>query len=832
MNQPHTELEIRERLGVPADAERVLILAESSHWDPNWLHTSEVYYERFVERILDQAVQALEEQPRRVYTLESVFFLRMYWDRRPEQRERITALFKDRRLRLSSPAVSTADTIIPSPEAILRDFLIGQEWLRANGLESDSKLAYFPDSFGASPALPSMLQAAGFSHTAITRVDGMYFPGFEFNFLGRYPRRGSTAELLMKVEHTLDFVWRDRSGAKVLCHWNAFSYFQGDLLAHRGLSRIYLLPLAITDRSEVNIARRIRRFAWQLGPLSRTPYMFCPIGVDFISPIPDMVSLLDRYNRVRYPKTGIWVVNAGLDDYLELVESHREQLPEIELDPNPYWSGFYAARPKLKDRCHELLERLLLVDRLTFLPENMPAAQSVGQELQSAHWTAAVANHHDFITGTSPDPTVEQEQLPWLAAANAAVRSAINRLTIGNGRGANGFHPANQNGRLHSPVARAANPRPGRSPSAGRMPRWSRDGDRLQIETDDYRIELDAAAGGAIVSATDPTGGEPLLTGPSNDLVSYHGSGGLWRMGHEIEGGAWKAHRRASDQAVELQVEEQPEGLQVSWFSELDGERILRSARFAADCALIRFRVTGCAPKHRTITVSFATDLLTDQLTMDVPGGVIDRPAAKLRVPTFWPFQHFLHVVGSAGRRGLAVFQRRPGAASYKPAQSLELVALRNATRERAYRWFPVSGHPAAGFEQDSYTYEYALAFTQDGGWDQNALPATAVALMQNGWGGPLTEAVLQRTAGMIALDRPDVWITANKPASRGDGRVVRLYTHTAQGQPVTLTVEPHVLRGATLCDARERDLRPLKVQDGSVQLTMPGSIATLRLIL
>ena len=44
----------------------------------------------------------------------------------------------------------------------LRDLLLGQEWLWANGMTPEPQLAYFTDSFGSSPALPSLLRAAGF----------------------------------------------------------------------------------------------------------------------------------------------------------------------------------------------------------------------------------------------------------------------------------------------------------------------------------------------------------------------------------------------------------------------------------------------------------------------------------------------------------------------------------------------------------------------------------------------------------------------------------------------------------------------------------------------
>jgi len=88
-----------------------------------------------------------------------MFFLRLYWDHCPEQRGIVLELVNEGRLRLTSSGVTTADTLLPSAEAILRDFLLGQEWLRANGMEQEPKLAYFTDSFGCTPTLPSLLIA-------------------------------------------------------------------------------------------------------------------------------------------------------------------------------------------------------------------------------------------------------------------------------------------------------------------------------------------------------------------------------------------------------------------------------------------------------------------------------------------------------------------------------------------------------------------------------------------------------------------------------------------------------------------------------------------------
>jgi hypothetical protein len=797
---------LRASLGIPADARRVIIFAETSHWDPNWLYTSQEYYDRFVRKQLDLAISGILYEPRRVYSVESMFFLRMYWERSPQQQETIRELVNERRLRLTSSGVTTADTLLPDPEAILRGLLLGQEWLRRNGMTQEPKLAYFSDSFGSSPALPSLLKAAGFQQTAITRVDGMYFPGFERNHHKKYPRSSSTAERLLKEERTLDFVWRDRAGAQVLCHWNAFSYGQGDLLAHRGFSRIYLFPVAIPDRSERNVARRIRQFADQLGPYSPTPYLFCPIGFDFVAPIPDLVSLLDRYNERQYPATGIWAVNAGLDDYLDLVNCYRDQLPAIELDPNPYWTGFYSSRPALKMRCHRLVKELRLAEELSFLPKNSKSAQSLDEELERAWWTAATANHHDFITGTSPDRVVEKEQIPWLEGA---------------------LHVSSQKIKQLAPEISA---RPCAS-KVGDLPQWSKEHGRVRVQTPYYTVVLAEEAGGSIIRAEGPSSEALLLDGLSNDLISYKDSGGLWRMGYEFAGGIWKQRDQSSKHRASLEVFERNGGLEVSWVSVLDGEKIQRAMWFHGDSPVIHFRLQGRAAKRRTVTASFATGIAANEFLMDMPGGVISRSCEKIYSPTFWPFQHFLHIRDGGSGRGFALYQSLPGAASLSSSGALQVVALRNAPRERAYHVLPVAGNPAKGYEKDTFTFVYALEFMPGGDWIENELAAKARLGALHPWADPSRTHLRQIAEGQVHTNRTDVWVMANKAATRGEGRILRLYALASPHQAVALSIPGQEIKEAYLCDARERDIQPLEVRDGRVHVTLPGTIASVRLI-
>ncbi len=803
------ERALRRKLEIPYDASHVILFAESSHWDPDWIYTSEEYYRRFVQRNLDLAVQQLMRDPRRVYSLECVFFLRMYWENRPEQQENLRLLVNQGRLRLTSSGVTTADTLIPSPEALLRDFLLGQEWLRENGMVPEPTVAYFPDSFGCTHALPSLLNAAGFDRTAITRIDGMYFFGCESDPKRRFPWHGSSAERLSKEHGSLDFIWKDGSGGEVLAHWNAFTYGHGDLLAHLGISRVYIFPSAIPLRTPRHIAHNIERFAHQLMPLSHTPYLFCPIGFDFVAPIPDLVPLLDRYNQERYEQTGIWAVNAGIDDYLEFVSYYRDQLPVVEVDPNPYWTGFYSSRPSLKRACRDLSSALQQAETLALLSSNAVARGAALGELADPWWKAASSNHHDFVTGTATDHVVDAEQTPWLQSSLDKVRQVIQRL-----------EPlvTAPGGPLSVHAATSSSYDGGRAD----LPEWSQKDGVIKVETPHYALELSAKLGGCLTRAWDPTGGETLLEGPSGDLAVYADWGGLWRMGNEFPGGMLRLVERASQRQARLEARELDGALEVGCTLRLDGHDFTRRWTFRCDSPIIGLEVDGRAAAGRTVTVRFATGLQATSLTMDEPGGVIERPWSRRYKPTFWPVQSFVHV--TAGQRGLAVMPGMMSAAALcaegTDAGALELVSHRNATQERFLGLFPFPGMPVKGHERADHTARYNLLLTRQGDWQANHLLSA----------GQSREYA--RLALLVAAVEPEsVQVQAVKPASRGEGIIVRLYAPGMQGQAVRLTCPHHSLRAATLCDARERDLLPLDVRDGSVRLLMPGAFASIRIL-
>jgi hypothetical protein len=317
----------------------------------------------------------------------------------------------------------------------------------------------------------------------------------------------------------------------------------------------------------------------------------------------------------------------------------------------------------------------------------------------------------------------------------------------------------------------------------------------------------------------------------ANDLVSYRDSGGLWRMGHEFRGGWLRESGRASDRPARLVVEPVPGGLEVTCQAELDGLPVLRRYWFRADSPILRLRVEGRAADRRTITVRFRTGLAARRLAMDQPGGVVVRPLTRIYEPTFWPLQHFLHAQDDGDGRGAALWLRRPGAAACRPGGWLEAVALRNATRERAWGVVPIIATPAVGHERSVTTFDYAVWFTAAGDWRENGVALVAGDLASGPWAQPGGGDLAGLAATVVTTDRADVAVTAVKPASRGEGIIVRLQTFAPPGSPVVVAAPGRSVDAATLCDARERDLQPLEVRDGAVRLVMPGTIATVRLL-
>jgi len=783
----------RERLGIPGGARRVLVFSESSHWDTNWLRTSGQYFETRVRPIFAAILRALERDPLRIYCIESVFFLKVFWERHPEERARVRVLLERRQLRVLSSSFTTPDTLLPHAEAILRDFQLGQAWLRAQGLSMAPRTAYFPDNFGHSPHLPSLMRAVGVDSVGLTRIDGMYFVASDFRRKSDFPIAGSTAEVLQKTCKTLDFVWRDDDGAEVLCHWNAFTYFQGDMLAHAGIVRWNGLVAAVPWRTRGHIARRIARFVRQLEPVARTPYMLCPIGMDFNDPIVRLRELLERYNAELYPSTGVWAVLAGMDDYFALVRHHEAKLPVLAVDPNPYWMGFYASRPEAKQRPTRIARTLLLAESLSALRPPRPALEGA---LRTGWQNLVLMNHHDAITGTSPNRISHGEHREWLATAEASAAVALELASDD-----------------ASSVGAAEHTRP-------RAARWA--GRELRVETPHLEMTFSKERGGCLTSLV--LEGEEQLRGLGLDLVAYGDEGGLWRLGHEYAGGSFTEIDRASRRPARIELARSEDTISVVVRSDLRGRPFTRTIICGRDDPFLEIYVAGFAARRVSVTCHVEVSARPSSMEMDTIGGSIERPRERFHQPTFWPVPSSLTLQGEHGALHLAF--ESPTAVSLSPGHALEWIVARNPMKERAFGILPVLAHPIGGTVDELQSHRAAL-FATAGRGDSAELRRR----LERAW-LPLAQRPLRDRAGsLIRCDDPGVSFSAFKRAEDGIGVVARLACALRGPRTVRVWLPSQAVSGGFLCDARETNTGPLEMDAGQVLVPLRSRLTTLRLL-
>jgi len=803
------EKNLRKKLGIPASAKKVLMLGETSHWDPNWIFTTHEYFNFRIRTILDTAIEELTKDTKRIFSIECVFFLKMYWENCPDKRSAIKKLVNEGRLRLTGSGLTTPDTTLPETEALLRDYQRGQTWLLENGMKQEPSLAYFPDGFGHSPGVPSILRSMGYKYAAVTRIDGMTFPGADYRPKWYFPRPSSCAWILLKELKTQDFYWKAPDNSKVLCHWNSFTYFHGDNIVYMGPVKWMGMLLGVTRRSESHVAKRIADFVKQLEPLSKTPYLFLPIGLDFNPPIEDLGGLIRRYNKMRFKETGVWATIAGMDDYLDLVSCYKHLLPELELDFNPYWMGFYSSRPNLKKQCKNLSTNLVKAEKLTLMAEDYAKKKRANffpKELANTWDALVLTNHHDFITGTSHDKVYKVEQQKSIRKTKRDVEAALSQAI--------NACPSPPRGKKNVP------------------PKWNTRKGQFKIESKFYTIELNAEQGGCITSWIDKKSGINFIAGLGNDVVLHEDSGGLWRMGHEFRGGKFYIIDRASNHKAHIFAREINGLLEIEIESILDGKTLVRKLWFKNDSPIVRMRAGGKAAKKRTATVRFSTIMNFRSLSMDVPGGVVNRPPQKIFEPTFWGAKSFVHLREEATDLGMAVALGGPACLSGESNGIAEWVALRNAPKETAYGIFPVMAHPVAGYEYSEQILEYAVWFTPKGDWQSNSVKILAEDALRQSWLKP-SAADYDRLADSLAtVNNKHVKVGAVKEADRGNGIIIRLYSFATPDTSVNLSYKGKRIKTAWLCDALERNLSKLKIQNGQATVPLPYHITSVRITL
>lgn len=574
-----TEPQIRSILNIPPDAKEVLIVSQSSHWDIDWQSTFDDYYSANVAPIIKNALDMLDAYKGYYYSICEMAFLKRYWDDHPQDHARIIKYLKDGQLRIVGGGLTSPDTNLPAGEALIMDWLYGNAWVEGiAGIKPVT--AWQPDSFGHGESLPDILDSLGYKYVGFSRIPG---DAGSAQWAGTAPLTpGSFAAQLFSAG-SLDFVWQGIGGAQVLAHFLYGGYGYGDSTFYSGA-----LNLTATDNGISNLISHLK-------PVSPTGYMFVPVGADFMPPDKYLPLQIASWNSTGYPSTGVYVTIATFEDYMKLVSFHSSQLPVYNANLNPYFTGYYASRPRIKKLARQVTYGLEAAQLYSILAGQ--AGYSYPSAAFDSVWEPFLrSDHHDFIPGTSTDNVYYNEQIPLLLdsltstalleqSATTSVAQSVDTSSVP-GIPVIVFNPS---GFVRSGIATASVSfsSPGvtavdmEDPAGSSVPaqiitattytdgsyknaviafyaadlpslgyaaysavaKTATAGTGVTVSTDvqgdvvltnQYEtLVLGKDAGYAITSLSDRATGMQLIAGPSDDIVYYEDNGDLWSIGSE-----------------------------------------------------------------------------------------------------------------------------------------------------------------------------------------------------------------------------------------------------------------------------------------------------------
>ncbi|MFI1993969.1 alpha-mannosidase [Actinoplanes sp. NPDC020271] len=197
---------LEEVLAAPAEhsAHHVSAIGHA-HIDSAWLWPVRETI-RKVARTAAGMTELMEIDPDFRYGMSSAQQYAWLKEHRPEVWERVVTAVKDGRFIPLGGMWVESDTVMPTGEALVRQFTYGQRFFREEfGVESQG--VWLPDSFGYSPALPQLIRRAGFEWFFTQKIS--------WNQVNKFPH------------HT--FLWEGIDGSRVFTHFPPMDTYNSQL---------------------------------------------------------------------------------------------------------------------------------------------------------------------------------------------------------------------------------------------------------------------------------------------------------------------------------------------------------------------------------------------------------------------------------------------------------------------------------------------------------------------------------------------------------------------------------------------------------------------------
>jgi hypothetical protein len=308
------------------------------------------------------------------------------------------------------------DNACPNYEDIIEDYYYGHRWLKRHFTRMP-KIGWHVDPFGHSASLPILLDKMGFMGLVINRIHH------------RDKRnRGN-------LNH-LDFVWSPTPKTSLLTHILSDHYSPPDSLNLAANMNPYVPRTIFTNFSPFHqnfgsISTKVQSLMTEFDSKSNmynTETMFLPLGDDFTHS--DAVTTFDytdyylsmwKSNPLRYENTSIDYITPS--EYFKKLTMEPKIWSKTYGDFFPYadqgvayWTGYYTTRPHFKREVKifgqvfrafkQIFAKMYSMRNNGYMSFLQFYMESVYVFFDDYGAELGIFNHHDAISGTSPENTI------------------------------------------------------------------------------------------------------------------------------------------------------------------------------------------------------------------------------------------------------------------------------------------------------------------------------------------------------------------------------------------------------------------------------------------
>lgn len=742
-----------------------------SHLDLAWLWTMEET-KRKSARTYSNQIRLMERYPQYKFFLCSPPVLENIKTYYPGLYEQIRERVMNGQFLPEGAVYVESDTNLVGGESLIRQFIIGKRWFREE-FGTDSRLAWMPDTFGFTGAMPQIMAGCGvpyFATQKLLRCDPEC-EQFPYNV----------------------FWWEGIDGTKILSH----IYKKNNAVFNSG-------ALRTRWEEDRNQKQEIDSFLFPFG-----------YGDGGGGPTEIMIETANRCADLEGAPRCTMESPVAFFERLEEKDVRNTYYGELYL---AWHRGTYTAQSEIKRGVRKAeyavreAEYLAGLMRLACGYQNLSDEKIVLKKLEELWKLLLVQEFHDILPGTSIQRVNEEtrEILERIISEGRQLAGELLRQLAGEHAVFNSLSWERSWKGLRLPACgylKAAEPvQDGQQPSYDPIP-----GDRIVFSNDFYRAEIDGL--GQIVSLTDRKSGHEYAAEPLN----------AWRLYRDVnvDYDAWE---------LGCMYEEMPEKLEGT--HEFLAERVAgggidvtvtrRESHFTATQ---RIHLSAESPRidfeteidwherHRILKVDFPTTVYTKEVLEEIQFGYIKRPTHRSRQyeRDLYETSHHKYAALTDGENGLAVLNDcKYGISAQDSRLSLTLLrapVIPDMTADMGIHKFTYSILPFSGaFAQSRVTeeaYECNVEVTQ---------AASGEAAV------PQTPEAAERVS-FFAVEGGHVVLETCKPAfDREKGVVLRLYESKGCAGTTVLTV-PDNVDHVYACNMLEETAEELTVQEGKVTL-------------